>query len=226
MAEATEEIAPPVAAALSSDVFDVNAWLADTNYAEDSVEVYNNGTLLRELSDLTDAAAQLQERVNANEKAVIKSIIDEQSTEIAAKLEQASEQIELLRESLRGTGVTFHFQGIPPEKRRLLQKALEKTLKEKPPVVDDDGNITEPGYSGGSAHPDFPGKWETTLIRESFVKMVSMNGSVSDAKLTDEDIESLHGQMLDPEWVRLSNCAFDVNFYQYDIDRLVDIDFS
>ncbi len=202
----------PVTDALDS--FDVKDWLAGATNPKTTVTVYRDGSTLEDLKKLTNYALQMKSP-GVRDEAL--SIADEEQI---AKLDSDTEaQIEKLREQLAQSGLTFHLTGFPQVEQQLLTK---KTARKFKPT---EATETEPGIPGGEQHPDFPKAISNAYLARSIEKVVAPSGAELTKKWTPEMVDDLR-QLPGDEFNRLERAAISVVYMQYDVDTLVDQDFS
>lgn len=198
------------------DEFSVDQWLDDATQAEDSIEIYNNGRLVKDLLELTQFIDNQREKAKEDSRQLLtnSSIADE--AEIS---QEVLDKIDALREELHGTGMVFHLKGIAPAERDMLDKKVQRSLKAVKASED------TPAIPGGIEHPDYRDKWTETLIAKCIDKVVSPTGAVDSTKWTPERVAKLRN-LPGVEFIRLSNAVFGAVFMTYEIEKLVDLDFS
>lgn len=219
-------------APLQPDVFDVAAWLDDTSYSGKKVEVFNRGQQLADLAELLEfiearTAEKEQQSRQLTKPIAPKSIADDAEPEIDQLISDAQSQADAILESLKGTGATFYVQGVAPEVRRVMEEKIERSLKPVAAVYEGEGDErvqVEPPVLAGRQHPKFNETLEFELIARSIQK-VEQGGKITDKKWTPEEVGALKGKLHGPEYRRLANATFDVNFFAYDIDSKVTLDF-
>lgn len=202
----------PVEEAL--EAFDVKEWLSGSTNPKSSVTVYRDGETLEDLKKLTNYALQMKSE-QVRQEAI--SIADEEEV---AKLDFDTEaKIEELREKLAASGLTFHLTGFPQVEQNLLNKKVAKGLKGKPAT---EGEEEVPG---GNAHPDYPQAISDAYLARAITKVVAPNGAELAKKWTPAEVHDLR-QLPADEFTRLEREAISVVYMQYDVDQLVDQDFS
>lgn len=208
------DIAPEAQAAL--DDFDVVAWLDDSINAESTITVYRDGTTLLELQELAEVAEEATRKAKQSSEAKL-SIADD----YADTAQEAVEAAEDARERLAKSGLTFKLRSVGTETRDVLLKKLarDKRFKEVEETED------QPGVPGGERHPDFQRVYQHELMSKAIVSVSTADGKVDSKPWTPERVESLHRLPLN-EYTRLWNKVYEIHYAQYDIDRMVDLDFS
>jgi len=129
------------------------------------------------------------------------------------------DQIAKLRESLAESGLTFHLTGFPQVEQTLIDKATAKRFKAKPATE------TEEAVPGGNSHPDYPMALSDAYLARSIEKVVAPNGAELTKKWTPDEVHELR-DLPGQEFTRLEQAAISVVYMQYDVDQLVDQDFS
>lgn len=218
MSDENATIPAPVQESLDS--FDLATWLDDAQTPEDTVVIYRDGVRLRELKELTDFVQGVDEMRAINQKKDKRAEPTSIADEADDKADAAREQIVILREELAKTALTFHLKGMSPGEREILSKSIAGKLKKKAPTEDEDG------HAGGVDHPDFQAKFTFDLVARSIVKIVNAHGAVDDKKKKASDIELMKSKLGAAEWVRLSNAVYDITYMAYDVDKLINSDFS
>lgn len=211
----SDDTTTPVEKALKE--FSVDSWLEDSTQAQDTIELYNNGRLVKALLELTEFIEKQADKRQQEEQQLLRmpGSIDEDN----GVSQEVLEEIESLREQLHGTGLTFHLTGITPIERDILDKKTQRSLKPVKPTED------SPAIPGGAEHPDYRNKWTDTLVAACISKVVSPDGSEDTTKWTPARVEKLRN-LPGVEFMRLSNAVFGVVFMSYEIEKLIDLDFS
>lgn len=232
-----EDIAPtpaPLPDQLSPGKFDVADWLADVSYAGKTVEVFKQGQRLAELAELLEfiekqEAVEEMMRRQLTKPVQIGAITDEQPSEQTQTLVQASATAEAIIEDLKGTGMLVVLQGLAPAERELVEKAVITTLKPAPAKfeeIDGEKVLLSEAHKGGREHPEFGKRIEHALIAKSIEK-VGRENRWDESDWTPERVETdLQGKLLGPEYRRIANAAYEVNYVNYEIDQKVTLDFS
>ena len=209
----SEQTAPEVEQALEE--FDVVDFLSDTINAESDITVYKDGTTLVQLARAEQIAREATEEQKQAEAAKL-SIADEYD-EAAA---EATQIATALRDKLSQSGITFSLRSVGTESRDVLIKKLERESRFKA-VPAKDG---EPAVQGKRDHPDFQKAFEEELLALSIVKAAA-DGKVDPKKWTPARVRSLR-KLPGNEFTRLWNKCYELHFMQYNIDRMIDLDFS
>lgn len=207
----SEEItAPPV------EDFDIVDWLNDSINAESTITVYRDGTRLYQLEELSALAANAAERAkNADAAGLsIADEFDEAATEAIASAEK-------LRKELAPSGVTFRLRSIGTESRDVLYKALARESRFK--GTPKSGDVE--AIPGGDKHPDFFGAFQDVLIARAVVDVTTADDRKDARQWTAERVNALRKLPL-REFDRLWNKVHDLHYKQYDIERMIDLDFS
>lgn len=209
---ADETTDPQVQAAI--DDFDVANWLSDVINAEAEITVYKNGTILLELNELSALAEEAAEK-SKNAKQAELSIADEYSDAATEAIAAA----EALRETLKPSGITFKLRSIGTESRDVLIKKIERKYPAQPAK---DG---KPAIKGGTDHPDFWEDYQEQLLSKTIVSATTADGRTDSKEWTPDRVKTLR-RLPQFEFQRLWNKASSLYTTQYDIDRMVDLDFS
>ena len=203
---------------------DVMAWLDDSTQPSESIEIYNKGTLLKDLIKLTGVVEQQKARIEdrSRDLTMDRSIADEEEETIT----EALDAIEALREELKGTGLTFFLQGLTSKEKEMIAATEARKLKGTPSSGTIGKDDWVPAVGSGEEHPDYNKNFNGTLIAKSIASVQNANGAVSTKKWTADQVEKLRVTLPGVEFRRLSNAVFDINYYSYEVDKLVDLDFS
>lgn len=215
MAEQTAtDTAPEIQEAVDS--FDVVDWLNEAVNASTTITVYRDGATLRELAEAAPVLEEA-EKDSKNAKAAELSIADE----FDEAAQEARAIVEPLREKLQESGATFHLRSIGTTARDELIKAVSrrKDLKAVPATED------EPAVRGGREHPDFQDRYEEALIAKSIVKVVDAQGRENVALWTADKVKALR-KLPANEFRRLWDKTYGLHWMQYEIDQMIDLDFS
>lgn len=226
------EAGTPVGKILAPESFDVNDWLNDTEYATKTVEVFNKGELLQELAELSEFVAKqhdLIERRKVNKQALIGSIADENDgVDYEALIAEAERSVDAIVESMRGTGIVVHLRGIAPGRRKVIEDKISRSIKPKPAKyeeIEGERVVVEEAVPGGRQSPEWATIYAIELTAVSIVKIVSANGAVQEAPVSVDTVRAMSERLITPEFTRLANAAYESNFYSYDIDSKVTVDF-
>lgn len=215
-----ETTAPEVTAVL--DDLDIMSWLGESANAAGTIELYNNGPLLIELQELTDLVDDLKEARKRQEAQLIKPEVQSIADEGSTAIEHAVERIKAIREELKGTGTTWHLEGISPGDRDALDNKLQKNEKYRAKKATEH----EPAVGAGREHPDYSDDWRDLLMSKCIKKIVAPSGAESKKKFSPEECGKLRFMLPGAEFNRLANKVAVLNYISYDIERLVDTDFS
>lgn len=209
----------------AAEEFDVFGWLGDTQQANDSIELYNSGPVLNQLSKLTQGLAEVEEQRKAQAAYLERmpgAITDDETLGDQA----IRDQIEELRTKLKGTGVTFNVQAITPGEREVLSETVARRFK----AVPSKGTLGEDDYEaaipGGDGHPDYNKAFTSELVARSILSVTSPTGAVSKKKWDAKGVQKLRSDLPAVEYLRLSNAVFTLTYLQYDIEQMFDVDFS
>lgn len=241
MANGTKPIKTTDNIELTDDNWSLDDWLDGTEYAEVLIEVFNKGDLLSDLDELLkfiQSEEQEAEARRANAKLIGGSITDEQTTagneEVAT---EAKEQVDKIIAELKGTGVIYHLRGISPGERKAIEEKITRAMKPRPAQFEDiEGERMEvrAAEAGGRQHPRWFVEVGYELAAKSIIG-VTPPASAKDGErpaeraisLSVEDIkDKLEAKLGGSEWARLIGGVYDVNYYSYDIDAKVTVDFS
>lgn len=225
-----EQAAEAVAEVTSPESFDVLDWLGDTAYADDSIEIYNNGPVLKEIGEIqADIANWEEEQRNATKNLLRQpGAITDEEQRADELIEELRERVSVLYASLKGTGATFNLLGLAPVKRDLERKKIAKSLKPaKPKFEDIDGEkvLVEEGHEGGLQHPEFDVTFENWLVANS-ISSVTRGGKESPGGMTPEKVAKLRETLHTSEFRRLAAKVYDLNYFSVEIDQAVTSDFS
>jgi hypothetical protein len=126
------------------------------------------------------------------------------------------------RETLRKSGLTFKLRSIGTDARDMLLKKLEREERFKAKPATDD----EPAVPGRRQHPDFMYAFQQELLSRSIVSATTPTGQVDRGPWGMDRINALREKLPMNEFPRLVFKAHDLHFTQYEIDKLIDLDFS
>lgn len=197
--------------------FDVLDWLNDAINAETEITVYRDGTALVTLGDLANLADEASDKAGKAKMAEL-SIADE----FDEAAQEAIKAVEAQREVLKRSGLTFKLRSIGSEARDVLLKKLERDDRFKAvPAADD-----EPAVPGKRQHPEFLFAFQQELLSRSIVSATDAQGRVNNGPWGMDVVDALHTHLPLNEFPRLLNKAHDLHFTQYEIEKLVDLDFS
>lgn len=203
-------------APVTPETLDIGDWLSGLVNAESTITVYRDGTRLYQLEELSRLAADAAEQAkNANNAGL--SIADEYD-ETASEAIAAAEKV---RAELAPSGLTFHLRSIGTEGRDALLKKLEREPRFK--AVPKTGD-TE-AIPGGQQHPDYFEAYQHELTSRAIIKVEDANGRGNAEPWTPEKVAGLRRLPLN-EFNRLWNKVYDLHYKNYDIERMVDLDFS
>lgn len=211
---------------LAPDAFDLESWLDGTVYSGKRVEIFNRTDRLAEVAELTEFLEQQKAAQKENERQLIapQSIADEPLADLIAGAEA---QVDAIVESLKGTGIVFDLVGISPGERDVLEARVARGLKPRAAVYEVDGEekllVTE-AEGSGRAHPRFNDEVSYALAEKS-IKQAALPGGRVMPPFDREALEKLKGRVHGFEWRRLMNAVFEVNYFSYDIDSKVTLDF-
>lgn len=215
MSDEIPTISPEAQTAVDS--FDLVDWLNDAVNAESEITVYRDGIALMtlgELVELADEASDKAEKANLAEL----SIADD-FTEAGRDAVQA---VEAQREVLKKSALTFQLRSIGSVARDALLKKMEREDRFKAVPATDD----EPAVPGRRQHPEFLFSFQKELLSRSIVSATDVQGRVNRGPWTLEIVDSLNEKLPLNEFSRLLNKAHELHFTQYEIDKLIDLDFS
>lgn len=230
MSDTTPTTSPEAQAVL--DDFDVFEWLNETQLPVTTVEVYNDGDTIAQLTELTQFVKATDEmwRANKDRKLAPKSIADDDQERSSAYVEAVA-KIKELREKLLPSALTFNLKGMSNGERQVLIKSLARKFKKRDAVaqeLDDKGEVVKEGFDaipGGEQHPDFGTALQNELIARC-ITGVTRGGKSIPKKFSVDEIEKLRVSLPGLEFTRLSNTVYDLNYSAYQIDQLVTEDFS
>jgi len=218
MSETTN--APEVDAVLEE--LDIMSWLGEAANATGEIELYRDGPLLVELQELTDMVDDLRDARKRQAAQLLAPDVQSIADEGSSAIDNAVARIEEIREALKGSGTTWHLEGISPGDRDAAANKLAKDSRFRAKKASED----EPAVPGGSDHPDYADAWRDLLMSKSIKKVVAPNGAVSTKHFSPEECGRLRFQLPGAEFSRLSSKIARLNYISYDIERLVDVDFS
>lgn len=227
----TPDLPQPIADILAPEEFDVGSWLNEAAYPSEEVEIYNDGPVLHELTELVNQVQAYDSYMEEKSRKILAPISiaddDDDAPLLAAKILKARERILELRAQHAGTGVVYHFTGISTGERQLIRKDLAKSFRSSPYVAATEEAEAQPEIEGGENHPDFDDAFRNAIMARCFTKAVRSRDGATDSKpKSAEDFAATQGKLQPDEFSRLISAAFSVNYYSYDIETLVTTDFS
>lgn len=225
-------------AALSPESFDVLDWLGGVNYPKKKTEIFRDGQNLMEMAELIQFVRDNRERaeVLSQKKNLLgmstMSIGDDEDEDnegkrLLALVEEAQEKADAILEGLRGTGTTFVVEGISPGEREVLAKKVARSLKSLKEDRYDGDELVESAHAGGEGHPEYNGRLALQYATKCIKGIIGADGkTVVPVKFSLKDVEEMREKLLSPEFNRLINTVFEVNYVAYEIDSKVTVDFS
>lgn len=190
-----------VSEALSSETFDVLDFVAGAGGPRDTVTVF------------TDKAAgyELLKLLAAEE--VSDADIESQGLSIADDVPWIDPvEREALVKRINDSKITFHLQGLTPERR----KEIRNALVEKHDYKEDE----DPAL-----YADYFEEFSAQLIAESIQKVVNAKGQSDTKPWTTDRVLALKGMILDGEYARLDAETFQLTYNAEIFDRAVNADF-
>lgn len=221
MAPQKKETAPQVEAALEE--FDLSEWLNGTTSPKDTITVYRDGEALKNLQKLTAYIESVKGMDEKRKSELVGSIADDPDAD--ALDDNVTAEIEAMRERAKATSLTFELEGLAPSETALIEKKVAKHFKGQ---KDEDGNE----YKDGAEHPDYPLALANAYISRSIIDTMTPDGKSVKKKWTEAEVEQLRynpatGKGLPGmEFNRLEGKVISVVYMRYDVDTLIDQDFS
>lgn len=213
--EQTPTISAEAKAALEG--FDALDWLNGAVNAETEITIYRDGTGLLTLAELVDLADDATDKAQKATMAEL-SIADE----FESTATDAVAAVKAQRETLKASGLTFKLRSIGTDARDVLLKKLEREDRFKAKPATDD----EPAVPGRRQHPEFLYAFQQELLSRSIVSATTPNGQTDRGPWGMDRVNALREKLPLNEFPRLVNKAHDLHFTQYEIDKLIDLDFS
>lgn len=192
--------------------FDAKAVARGATMAQDKEKVYTDAGTAHELNEMLGEIADLRLQAET-EKAKAQSI--EGSPEGDALNEQADvleAEVEKLVKKIQDSALTFHMRGLAPEQFRLIDKKWRRKIK--PPVRDNYPNgeegTEEFEVEALERNIDRNNAINWECVAKSITKVVDANGDEDNSAWTVEDVQGLHGRLLEIEWEKLRRLSEDL----------------
>lgn len=217
MADAVEELVEEMK---TPEKFDFRAALNGQSYPTGSVSIFLDGHKAQELHDVADELedAKAQTIIYSSGSEGNGGIVDDpEKVELDEKIAALEARQEELIGEIRASRITFHLRGVVPKLWRSIVRKVNATKELAPADKTNEEDVAESNMKRND-------RVNYELAAHAIVKVENADGAVDDSAWTWQDVENLHGALIESEWFKLKNKADELTFANTLFDKLVESD--